>query len=188
MEPYQPTTFQLKDGTVVQVRAVREDDAPRIQALVGRLSPESSYLRFHEPVRQLPESTLYEFTHLDYHQHMALAAALPEDDDECLLAVARYSTGRPSNETDPAGSGRAEVGVVVEDSYQRQGLGFFLLRELTLYARQHGIHTFIGTISPTNDRILEIIAETGLQYTRRFVEGVWEVEIYLRREAAPGRG
>lgn len=185
MDSYQPSTFQLEDGTVVQVRPVREDDAARIQALVGRLSPESSYLRFHELVRQLSEQTLYEFTHLDYHHRMALAAALPEDGDERLLGVARYSTGRPTDNHSDIDSGRAEVGVVVEDGYQAQGLGFYLLRELTRYARRHGIHTFVGTISPTNDRILEIIAQTGLQFTRSFVDGVWEVEISLRRDAAP---
>lgn len=176
MDPYQPTTYQLEDGTLIQVRPVREEDAPRIQALVGRLSPESSYLRFHEPLRQLPQQTLYEFTHLDYHQRMALAAVLPEGSDERLVAVARYSTGQPVE------TGRAEVGVVVEDGYQGQGLGFYLLRELTIYARRHGIHTFTGTISPSNNRILEIIAETGLQFKRTFVEGVWEVEINLRRQ------
>jgi RimJ/RimL family protein N-acetyltransferase len=190
MDPYQPTTYQLEDGTTVQVRAVREDDADRIQALVGRLSPQSSYLRFHEPVKQLTERILYEFTHLDYHQSMALAAALPEGDDERLLGVARYSTGRPAEDlsgaaTSPKNSGRAEVGVVVEDGYQGQGLGFFLLRELTIYARRHGIHTFTGTISPTNERILDLIADTGLQYTQHYVEGIWEVEIYLSRPDTP---
>lgn len=185
MDAYQPTSYTLEEGTTVQVRPVREDDADRIQALVGRLSPQSSYLRFHEPIRQLPERTLYEFTHLDYHQRMALAAALPEGDDERLIGVARYSTGSAEDAGNPADSGRAEVGVVVEDGYQGQGLGFYLLRQLTIYARRHGIHTFIGTISPTNERILEIIAETGLQYTRRFEDGAWEVEISLRRPDTP---
>lgn len=173
-------SFTLADGRVVAIRPVRPDDGERIQALVSRLSPQSSYFRFLEVVQQLSEKQLYEFTHLDYQARMAFVATLLPDDSaaegqEKIIAVARYAL-QPSELGEPR---RAEVGIVVEDAYQRQGLGRRLLRLLALYARQQGIRAFTGTIHPTNERILEIIHDTGMAFTRRYLDGAWEVEISL---------
>jgi acetyltransferase len=178
VSPEPPSTFQLEDGRLVQVRPIQPEDAPLIQALVGRLSPESSYLRFHEYLQRLSEKQLYDFTQLDYDTRMAYVAALPGQDGDQIIAVARYAALPPGPLPDPK---KAEVAIVVEDAFQMQGLGFYLLKRLTLYAREHEFQTFIGTIHPTNQRILEIIQETGLRFSRHFTDGVWEVEIDLSR-------
>jgi hypothetical protein len=43
----------LKDGSVVHLRPIRPDDAPRLQELHSRLSRESAYQRFFAIVRRL---------------------------------------------------------------------------------------------------------------------------------------
>jgi acetyltransferase len=176
MQPYPMITYTLKDGQVVTIRPIRPDDGPRIQALVKRLSPQTSYLRFHEYVQTLSDRQVYDFTHLDYEARMALVAALPEsgsdNPDERLIGVARYAMVPPSD--------KAEVGVVVEDAFQSQGLGKFLLKCLGEYALERGIHTFTGAIQTTNQQILDIIQSMGLPFTRKYVDGVWAVEIDLQ--------
>lgn len=182
MQAEHKSSFNLADGRSVTVRPVHPDDGERIQALIARLSPQSSYFRFLEIVQRLSEKQLYEFTHLDYQARMAYVATLPPaepapGETEEIIAVARYVL-LPSAPDAPS---RAEVGIVVEDGYQRQGLGRHLLRRLAVYARQQGIQAFTGTIHPTNERILEIIKDTGLAFTRRYVDGAWEVNISLER-------
>jgi RimJ/RimL family protein N-acetyltransferase len=174
-------SFTLSDGRIVTIRPVRPDDGARIQALVARLSPQSSYFRFLEVVQRLSDKQLHEFTHLDYATRMAFVAVLPPTDltagEQQIIAVARY-VRQPAIPGEPP---RAEVGIVVEDAYQGQGLGSRLLRHLTIYARRQGIQAFTGTVHPTNERILEIIKDTGLEFTRHYAEGAWEVTIYLVR-------
>jgi acetyltransferase len=167
------STYTLHDGRVVSIRPVQPDDGPRLQALVRRLSPESRFFRFMEYLKELSAAQAAVFTNLDYHQRMALAAVIEQGGEEQVIAVARYAL-QPGGEP-----GRAEVGVVVEDAYQSLGLGTHLLAQLTIYARQHGIHTFIASIYPTNERILKFIQQSGLKFKRRFVEGAWEVSILL---------
>ncbi len=165
--------YILRDGRTITIRPVQPDDGPLLQALVQRLSPESRFFRFMEYVKELSPAQAAIFTDLDYHQRMALAAVLAEDGEEYILGVARYAV-QPGKDL-----GRAEVGVVVEDAYQSLGLGSHLLALLTEYARRHGVHTFIGAIYPTNERILKFIQQSGLAYQRRYVDGAWEVSIFL---------
>jgi GNAT superfamily N-acetyltransferase len=67
----------------------------------------------------------------------------------------------------------AEVGIVVEDRYQNQGLGSLLLDRLTEYAREHGICAFTATVSLQNARIMRFIRRSGLPTERKLDVGMW---------------
>jgi RimJ/RimL family protein N-acetyltransferase len=171
--PPEPETFILKNGAPVTIRPIRPDDAPRLQALLARLSPESIFYRFLEYLKSLTPEQAEELANVDYQTRMALVAALEVQGQEQVIAVARYSTVAPDHpET-------AEVGVVVEDIYQNQGLGSRLLDLLTIYARDHGIRFFTGAISAQNARILRFIRRSGLPTERRLDQGMWEVEVKI---------
>ena len=73
----------------------------------------------------------------------------------------------------------AEVGVVVKDRYQNQGLGLYLLRRLTVYAREQGIRAFVGTVSLQNARIMRFIQRSSLPTERKLDMGVWQIRIDL---------
>jgi acetyltransferase len=176
MEHPAPQTFEpffLKDGTPVTIRPIRPDDAPRLQALLSRLSPESIFYRFLEYLKGLTPKQAEELATVDYHRRMALVGTLEEDGEELVIAVARYSL---QSESQPD---VAEVGVVVEDRFQNQRLGTHLLNLLTSYARQHGIRAFTGIISHQNRRILNFIRSSGLPTQRRLEMGTWEIRVDL---------
>lgn len=172
--PYIPETYLLKDGTAVTIRSIRPDDAPRLQALVKRLSPESIFYRFLEFLKELTPKQAEELAKVDYSRRMALVATLSEgEDDELIIAVARYSV-QSASQPDVA-----EVGIVVEDRFQSQGLGSKLMKELTSYAREQGIRAFSGYISHQNTRILNFIRKSGLPTERRLEMGMWEITVEL---------
>ena len=184
MHAFPPSVFTLENGLNVRIRPVRPDDGERLQKFIGRLSPQSTYLRFHQVVKELTPQEVYKFTHLDYHSYMALAAVLPNSGepagaegsgDECIIAVARYA----AQESGPDGQQTAEVGVVVEDEYQSLGLGRRLLKLLTRYAVQNGIRVFTGIVLPANEHILEVIKSFGLHTERHYVDGALQVQIFL---------
>lgn len=48
----EPETVILRDGSRVIIRPIRSDDAPRLQSLFDRLSPESVFFRSPEGRRE----------------------------------------------------------------------------------------------------------------------------------------
>lgn len=171
--PTLPEQFMLKSGLPVTIRPIRPDDAPRLQALLSRLSQESIFLRFLEYLKALTPEQANELATVDYHTRMALVASTEDEGQEQVIAVARYAGA------DPGHPETVEVGIVVEDRYQNNGLGTRLLDLLTAYARSHGIHFFTATISVQNTRILRFIRRSGLPTQRKLELGMWEVLIQL---------
>ena len=165
--------FLLGNGMAVTIRPIRPDDAPRLQALLARLSPESIFLRFLEYLKALTPEQASSLANVDYHSRMALVAALEQDGQEQVIAVARYAVvGADQPDT-------AEVGIVVEDRFQNNGLGTHLLDLLTDYARTQGIRYFLSTISVQNARILRFIRRSGLPTQRKLDLGMWEILVQL---------
>jgi RimJ/RimL family protein N-acetyltransferase len=175
-EPFQPEPFTLKDGIPVTIRPIRPDDAPRLQALLARLSPETIFFRFLEYLKGLTPEQAEKLANVDYDRRMALVADLERDGETQIIAVARYAAPVPNPE------GTAEVGIVVEDRYQNQGLGTLLLDRLTGYARQHGIRVFTAIVSVQNARILRFIRRSGLPSERKLDMGMWEIQVKLDGE------
>ena len=168
--PKMPQSVTLLDGTPVTVRPISRDDAPRLQALFGRLSRDSIYLRFLEHRKVLSKAQAEGLSSIDYRSQMALVAL---DEGEDIIAVARYAVPHPERPD------HAEVAVVVEDCYQGRGLGALLLRWLMDYARQHGVSSFVATVHPNNTQILRFIEHSGLPAEKRFAMGVWDIEVHL---------
>lgn len=153
---YPPEQVTLRDGTAVTLRPIRPDDAPRLQAAVARLLPQSIYLRFLIPLRRLSDADAQRLAMVDYDRRMALVAVIEVDGEEHIIGVARYAM----TETD----GVAEPAIVVGDTYQGRGLGTILLALLARYARAHGVHAFAATIAAENTRILRVVEHTGLPF------------------------
>jgi GNAT superfamily N-acetyltransferase len=167
----EPHTATLRDGTEVTIRPVVPEDAPRLQALYSRLSPQSIYYRFLSQAKALTRAQAARLANVDYDARMALVATVGSEADAPIIGVARYAEG-----LEPA---VAEAGVVVEDRFQRLGLGTLLLTELVEYARDQGIHTFVGWIHQSNAAILQFIRRSGLPTHSRLESGVWEIRIEL---------
>lgn len=161
----------LRDGSRLTLRPIRPDDAPRLQALHARLSPESIYFRFLGWHPALSEQEAQQFANLDYHTRMAFAALNEENGEEKIVAVARYAACLPDHPDE------ADAAIVVEDRCQNLGLGTLLLDRLLAYGRAHGIAAFRADINPENERMLRFIRRSGLPATSKLTEGALEIRI-----------
>jgi RimJ/RimL family protein N-acetyltransferase len=153
----------LRDGSVVQVRAIRADDTARLQAFHARLSPESIIWRFFRSVPRLSEAQARQFTHVDYADRMALLATRGAGADEAILAVVRYDRQAAARE--------AEVAFVVQDAWQGRGIATALLHELAAYARTQGIERFVALTMGTNVRMLAVLRHGGFPCQMRYDGG-----------------
>src|SRR5919108_4377527 len=109
-------TFTVGDGTTVRLRPIVPQDKPGLVAGFDRLSPASRYLRFMTPLGELDDGMLHRLTELDYVNHFAWLALLPDEPGEPGAGVARYV--RLDDEPEIG-----EAAVVVIDEYQRRGIG-----------------------------------------------------------------
>jgi GNAT superfamily N-acetyltransferase len=117
--------------------------------MFSRLSPTSIYRRFFSPLPRVPE--------------WAVAQAIEVDhlDKESLVAVAGGEIVGQATYARPANSDEAEAAIVVEDGWQRRGIGKRLLSELAERARRRGIGTFTGAVLPENGAMRGLLAACG---------------------------
>jgi ribosomal protein S18 acetylase RimI-like enzyme len=129
------------------IRQGREDDAKRISEFVCALSPRSRYLRFFASVA--PPST-------------GLLRVLCGGTGADILVVtnrdgAVIAHAMAADTTVPGGLA-SNIGLVVADPCQQQGLGTLLLSTLIGRASRRGVGSLVLDVLPSNDRMLGIIA------------------------------
>lgn len=167
----------MRDGTLVLLRPIQPEDAAKLQALFKRLSPESIYMRFLEPLKELSFKEAQRYAQVNYQSNMAIVAELPEQEE--LIGVARYG------ESYPPEPGVVDAAVVVQDDFQKRGLGTTLLLRLVQYARSQEIEAMHATVHQSNAVILRFITKSGLPTERKLSGGVWDVKVRLGEITPP---
>ncbi|HEX9067192.1 MAG TPA: GNAT family N-acetyltransferase [Ktedonobacterales bacterium] len=158
----------LRDGNVVRVRAIRADDDGRLCEFHRHLSPESITYRFFHFMPELPANDAKHFTHVDYHDRMALVATIGEGATEAIIGVVRY---------DRIDEHTAEVAFVVADKWQGHGIATALLHRLAAYARALGFSRLIAITMDQNARMVEVLHHSGFPWTACYREGSLEVHL-----------
>lgn len=158
----------LRDGAVVQVRAIRAEDDERLRAFHRRLSTEAIIFRFFHIMPELSAHDAQWFTHVDYLNRMALVATTGIGAEEQILGVVRYDVIAPAT---------AEVAFVVADQWRGHGIATALLHRLAAYARQRGITTFVAITMGTNAPMLDVLRRCGFACTMRYRDA--DIEAHL---------
>jgi len=154
----------LRDGSTLQLRPIKLDDAPALVDFHKRLSPRSIYFRFFSPLPELSEARAVELATVDYDDTFALGGELAGR----LVAVARYY--RDANARD-----HAEVAFLTEDALQGRGIATRMLERLAEIAREHGIKTFDAYVLGDNRKMMDVFINTGFEVKRRLDGGVFNV-------------
>jgi acetyltransferase len=145
--------WQLSDGTDVNIRPIRPEDAELVQRFVHDLSQESKYFRFMNSIQELTENMLVRFTQIDYSREMALIAVAGEEGSERELGVARYATN-PDGES-------CEFALVVADDMTGKGLGQKLMVALMEAARANRLSVIEGEVLSINHKMLKLMSRLG---------------------------
>jgi GNAT superfamily N-acetyltransferase len=134
-------------AVIEAIRPVRPDDAAALDALIARCSLDTRYRRFFAPVRGMPIEYREGVLAGDPDRHDALIVQQPTGE---IIALASLVAA-------PAG---AELGILVEDGWQRQGLGTTLVHELVDRARQRGVRRLRATVLPSSSRLVRWLGGT----------------------------
>jgi acetyltransferase len=140
----------LRDGRTARLRALREDDAPRLQAFVRALSPAARYARFFNAVSELSAQRLNQMVLAPGLSLAAFGA------DGHIVAHGQYVL-RDRN---------AEFALVVGEYWRRKTLGAQLLMRLTRHARQAGALVLGGLMLADNDAMRQLAGKLGFALKR----------------------
>jgi RimJ/RimL family protein N-acetyltransferase len=164
----------------VSFRPIRGDDHDRLRDHHERLSPESRYRRFLAAKPQLTSADARYLVEIDGCDHFALVATVPDAEGETIVGVARFIRVPGNREV-------AEVAIVVNDAYQRQGMGAELVGRLAQEAVARGVRCFRATMLSDNLGIQRLLGNLAAgPVDRRRLGGLLELEFPLPGADAPG--
>ena len=149
------------EGVRVLFRPISGEDKRRLRDGFERLSPQSRYRRFFRHIDHLSEKDLRYLTEVDFVDHVAWIALLPDEAGEPGIGAARWI--RVAQEPDVA-----EAAVTVVDDWHGRGIGKTLLFLLARSARARGIRAFRAWVMGENRPILGVLGDLGVRY------GAWE--------------
>ncbi len=160
----------LADGSTVEIRSARPQDADAVRTMHAAMSQANFYLRFFSTS---PRAAGQEAKRVCREPDSGHAALLAWQGDR-LVGVATY---------EPAGEpGVAEVSFAVPDDMHGHGIASLLLGHLVWQARQRDLRTFTAETLAENSAMLRVFANAGLPVRQRISGGVVKLAFDL-----PGR-
>ena len=155
--------WKMKDGSRVVIRPIRPEDEPLMVGFHKSLSEESVYLRYFHMAQlstRVAHERLIRKCLIDYDREMALVAELtdPDTGNSCIGGVARLSRAPLA--------GEAEIGVIVADKFQHQGLGAELIKKLIDIARIEKIKRVVADFHSENSAIRHLAKHGGASVTQ----------------------
>src|SRR4051794_8350850 len=133
----------------IVVRRLVPGDVDAVAAMIERCSPATLYRRFHGVTRPSRAAPL-------------LMAGAGRDSfgawigDDCV-AVGGLVPGRPDDCNSPSG----HIGVLVEDAWQRKGVGSALVAALVVRAREQGLAGIVADIQAESEFLRPMLGRIG---------------------------
>ena len=155
------STEYLRDRRQVIIRAIRSDDKGLLADSLGKVSPESLYLRLFSGKRNFSDDELKQIATVDFVNIVALVAVMGKDGMDQIVGGGRYVR------IEPCGTRQsAEVAFLIDDAYQGLGIGSRLFKHLASIARESGITHFEAEVLPSNVAMLSLFNRSGLPFVK----------------------
>jgi GNAT superfamily N-acetyltransferase len=159
--PQAPTAILTSDGAGVVLRMGRPSDADSVAQMHARCSLHTMFARYHAGVRSVPKRWLNRL--LNPPRGNTVLAMCGYD----VIGMAQLiSTGNPRT---------AEISLLVEDAWQRKGIGTALLSRTACAARAEGVTSLVGWCLPSESSVLRTAASAGLTTATRTEMGLLRV-------------
>ena len=167
------TAIQTTDGAGLVLRTGLPADADDVAALHKRCSMRTLFARYHAGVRTVPRRWLHRL--LSPPRGMTVLAVAGSE----VVAV-----GQLIGMTTPR---QAEVSLLVEDGWQRRGVGTALLAHLASMARGGGYEELVGWCLPAEDALARTAARAGLSTRQSVEDGLLRVAVSVTGTGSVGR-
>jgi len=148
---------QLRDGSPIEVRALRPDDEADMLAALERTSAQSLQRRFFVMKRHFSDKERAFFMNVDFQTHVALVVLAEEAGRKAIVGGGRYVVFEP---------GRAEMAFVVIEAWQGRGIGSILMSHLIKLAGDAGLRELTAEVLPENAAMLKVFRKFRFKTVR----------------------
>jgi acetyltransferase len=155
--------WKMKDGSMVTIRPIRaEDEVPMVE-FHKTLSDSTVYLRYFQMQKletRVAHERLIRKCFLDYDREIALVAEREDKDSgrHELMGIGRLNRQRNPSE--------AELGIVIADRWQSNGLGTELVRRLIQIAKAEKIQRIEANILTENGGMVALAKHFQFRFSR----------------------
>ncbi|MCX6380844.1 MAG: bifunctional acetate--CoA ligase family protein/GNAT family N-acetyltransferase [Armatimonadetes bacterium] len=156
--------YLLPDGSEVVIRPIRPEDEPLMVKFHETLSAESVYLRYFHLInlsQRVAHERLTRICFNDYDRELALVVEKRNTSGELkeILAIGRLSKQPHTHD--------AEFSMIVNDRWQRQGIGTEVLKRLVQIGRDEKVAKITSDILPANYGMQRICQKLGFTIERK---------------------
>jgi RimJ/RimL family protein N-acetyltransferase len=162
----------LRDGRRVRVRPTRTSDRAAMQELFHRLPEKDVQTRFFHKLSSLTDTAAEHLCGVDYENEMAFAAVVGPPEHERIVAASCYYRNPATR--------LADVGYMVDPTWQGVGLATLLHRRTAEYAAGHGVRGFTADVLPHNAAMLYVFRRGDHDTTVTMEDGVCEIRMLFR--------
>lgn len=178
MTDFPLATWSGRDGSRLQIRAIRPRDEPALAALFAGLDPLSRRRRFHAPIDALTPEWLHDLAQGGTGGRTVLVASAAHAGRETLVAEARCVTDASGN--------AAEFALTVAPGWRRQGIAQRCLQALRDAAADAGLRWLYGHVLADNLPMLALLHHCGFALSPHRGDATLVVaEARCRTEALP---
>ena len=160
----------LRTVEEIAIRTIRVEDVVLVEQMSADLSVESLYYRFFAGVPVLPQGFLRQLRNLDHDHHEAVIAVC----DGRVIGIGEFVRS-----ADPS---RAELAVLVADSWHRKGVARRLIAQLTVLACRAGVTSFEASVLPENHAVRNMLTSMFPAERHVWREGMLAYELPLLRQ------
>jgi acetyltransferase len=170
--------WTTRGGKEVVIRPIRPEDEPLLVQFHQHLSERSVYYRYFHMMtlhQRTSHERLVRMCFIDYAREMALVVERrdPETGQPEIMAVGRLSRTPGTDEPE------AEFALLVNDRYQRLGLGSELLRRLIAIGRDEGLRRITAEILPENVGMQRVAKQHGFSLKHNYRDEVVDAWLEL---------
>jgi acetyltransferase len=159
---------ELKNGRKILIGGLTRSHRQRYLTALNSLSSRTLYLRFLSPITEISDAQVDRFLDVGRDGREALIAVSFDTDE--IVGVARFAT-------DPSRKDQVEIGLVVVDAWQFQGVGSSLLDRLIELASRCGYRVVGATSLAENAVVSSMLRARG--FTALTSLGITEWALHL---------
>jgi RimJ/RimL family protein N-acetyltransferase len=145
-------THELHSGLMVRLRLARPTDAEGVRAFLERQSEETRTRRFFTAMPRVSDATVRHFTFYDPREVLIVAATALIDGREEVVGLADIAL---------LATGLAEIGVLVDERHQGEGIGRMLSETIAWLAVQRGATHLKAEMLERNVPMLRLMQRLG---------------------------
>ena len=143
---------ELDSGLTIRLRLARPTDAQRVREFLERQSPETRARRFFTAMPRVSDATVRHFTFYDPREVLIVAATALIDGHEEVVGLADIAL---------LATGLAEIGVLVDERHQGEGIGRVLSEAIAWLAVQRGATHLKAEMLERNVAMLRLMQRLG---------------------------